>query len=196
MDAQHRPSQDVSGLLQAWGRGNVDARDQLLPLVYQELRRRAAAYQRRERGGHTLQPTALVHEAYLRLVKQDRIAWQNRAQFCGVAAQMMGRILVDRARGRRMAKRSGRWARLTFDEAVALRQAPEVDLLDLDHALTELATFDARKSQVAELRFFGGLSLEETGHVLGVSVATVEREWQAARGWLHARLTRTPHHDA
>jgi RNA polymerase sigma factor (TIGR02999 family) len=196
MDTQHEPAQDVSGLLQAWGRGNVDARDQLLPLVYQELRRRAAAYLRRERLGHTLQPTALVHEAYLRLVKQDRIAWQNRAQFFGVAAQMMRRILVDRARGRRMAKRSGRWARVTFDEAVALRQAPEVDLLDLDYALTELATFDARKSQVAELRFFGGLSLAETGHVLGISVATVEREWQAARAWLHARLTRTPHHDA
>jgi RNA polymerase sigma factor (TIGR02999 family) len=195
MDAQHDPGQDVSGLLQAWGRGHVAARDQLLALVYQELRQRAAAYLRRERVGHTLQPTALVHEAYLRLVKQDRMAWQNRAQFFGVAAQMMRRILVDRARARRMAKRSGRWARVTFDEAVALRQAPEVDLLDLDHALTELATFDTRKSQIAELRFFGGLSLEETGHVLGVSVATAEREWQAARAWLHARLTRTPHHD-
>jgi hypothetical protein len=126
MDAQHGPGQDVSGL-QAWGRGNVDTRDQLLPLVYQELRRRAAAYLRRERVGHTLQPTALVHEAYLRLVKQDRIAWQNRAQFFGVAAQMMRRILVDRARARRMAKRSGRWTRVMFDEAVALRQAPEVD---------------------------------------------------------------------
>jgi RNA polymerase sigma-70 factor (ECF subfamily) len=196
MDAQHGPGQDVSGLLQAWGRGNVDARDQLLPLVYHELRRRAAAYLRRERVGHTLQPTALVHEAYLRFVKQDRIAWQNGAQFFGVAAQTMRRILVDRARARRMAKRSGRWVRVTFDEAAVLRQAPEVDLLDLDYALAELATFDVRKSQVAELRFFGGLSLEETGHVLGISVATVEREWQAARAWLHARLTRTPHHDA
>jgi RNA polymerase sigma factor (TIGR02999 family) len=196
MDAQHGPGQDVSGLLQAWGRGNVHARDQLFPLVYQELRRRAVAYLRRERVGHTLQPTALVHEACLRLVKQDRMAWQNRAQFFGVAAQMIRRILVDRARGRKMAKRSWRWARVTFDEAVALRPAPEVDLLDLDHALSELATFDARKSQIAELRFFGGLSLEETGHVLGISVATVEREWQAARAWLHARLTRTPHHDA
>jgi RNA polymerase sigma-70 factor (ECF subfamily) len=196
MDAQHGPGQDVSGLLQAWGRGNVDARDQLLPLVYHELRRRAAAYLRRERVGHTLQPTALVHEAYLRFVKQDRIAWQNGAQFFGVAAQTMRRILVDRARARRMAKRSGRWVRVTFDEAAVLRQAPEVDLLDLDYALAELATFDVRKSQVAELRFFGGLSLEETGHVLGVSVATVEREWQAARAWLHARLTRTPHYDS
>jgi RNA polymerase sigma-70 factor (ECF subfamily) len=113
-----------------------------------------------------------------------------------VAAQMMRRILVDRARARKMAKRSGRWARITFDEAVALRRAPDVDLLDLDHALTRLATFDPRKSRVAELRFFGGLSLDETGHVLGLSVATVEREWQAARAWLHARLTGAPHVDA
>lgn len=196
MANQDRPSQDVSGLLQAWGRGDVEARDQLLPLVYGELRGRAAAYLRQERVGHTLQPTALVHETYLRLVKQDRMTWQNRAQFLGVAAQMMRRILVDRARARKMMKRSGRWARVTFDEAVALRQAPDVDLLDLDHALRELATFDPRKSQVAELRFFGGLSLAEAGHVLGLSVATVEREWQAARAWLYAHLTRAPHVDA
>ena len=186
----------MSGLLQAWGRGDVEARDQLLPLVYQELHRRAAAHLRRERVGHTLQPTALVHEAYLRLVKQDRMAWQNRAQFLGVAAQMMRRILVDRARARKMAKRSGRWARVTLDDAVGLRQAPDVELLDLDHALTALATFDPRKSQVAELRFFGGLSLQETGHVLDLSVATVEREWQAARAWLYARLTGARHDDA
>ena len=136
-----------------------------------------------------MQPTALVHEVYLRLVKQDRAAWQNRAQFFGVASQMMRRILVDRARARNRAKRSGRWARVTLDEEVAQSQAREVDVLDLDRALSELATFDARKSQVAELRFFGGLSLEETGHVLGLSVATLEREWQAARAWLYARLT-------
>jgi RNA polymerase sigma factor (TIGR02999 family) len=192
-----KPDRDVSGLLQAWGRGDVEARDRLVPLVYQELRRRAAAYLRRERIGHTLQPTALVHEAYLRLVKQDHAAWQNRAQFFGVASQMMRRILVDRARGRKMAKHSGRWARVTLDEAVARRQPREVDLLDLDDALTELATFDPRKSQVAEMRFFGGLSLEETGHALGISLATVEREWQAARAWLYARLTKRPgRHDA
>ena len=196
MDAKHTPDADVTGLLQAWGRGEVEARDRLLPVVYQELRRRAAAYMRRERVGHTLQPTALVHEAYLRLVKQDHAAWQNRAQFYGVAAQMMRRILVDRARARKMAKRSGQWARVTLDEGVAQRQAREVDLLDLDRALNELATFDARKSQVAELRFFGGLSLEEAGHVLGLSVATMEREWQTARAWLYARLTAAPRHDA
>jgi RNA polymerase sigma factor (TIGR02999 family) len=162
-----------------------------MEVVYQELRRRAAAYLRRERAGHTLQPTALVHEAYLRLVDQHATAWQNRAQFFGIASQMMRRILVDRARARKTAKRSGRWARVTLDESVAEHPSRDVDLLDLDAALADLATFDARKSQVAELRFFGGLTLEETGHVLGLSVATVEREWQVARAWLYARLTDT-----
>ena len=194
MDGKQRPDADVTGLLQAWGRGEVEARDRLLTVVYQELRRRAAAYMRRERAGHTLQPTALVHEAYLRLVKQDA-PWQNRAQFFCVAGQMMRRILVDRARARRMNKRSGRWARITLDEGVAQAQAREVDVLDLDRALSELATFDARKSQVAELRFFGGLSLAETGQVLDISVATAEREWQATRAWLHARLTGPARHD-
>ena len=189
MDAKQDRDADVSGLLLAWRGGDVEARDRLLTVVYQELRRRAAAHLRRERVGHTLQPTALVHEAYLRLVKQDRAAWQNRAQFFGVASQMMRRILVDRARARNMAKRSGRWARVTLEDEVAQSQPREVDVLDLDRALGELATFDARKSQIAELRFFGGLSLEEAGHVLGLSVATLEREWQAARAWLYARLT-------
>jgi RNA polymerase sigma factor (TIGR02999 family) len=138
----------------------------------------------------------LVHEAYLRLVKQDRTAWQNRAQFLGVAAQMMRRILVDRARARDMAKRSGRWGRVTMVEELAQGQPREIALLDLDRALSELAAFDARKSQLAELRFFGGLTLEEAGHVLDLSVATVEREWQATRAWLYTRLTAAPHHDA
>ena len=179
---------DVSGLLRAWARGDNAARDRLLTVVYEELRRRAAAHLRRERTGHTLQPTALVHEAYLRLVKQDHAEWQNRAQFFGVASQMMRRILVDRARARNMAKRSGRWARVTLDQETAYSQAQTVDVLDLDTALRELATFDPRKSRIAELRFFGGLSLAETGDVCGVSVATVERDWQAARAWLYARL--------
>jgi RNA polymerase sigma factor (TIGR02999 family) len=159
-----------------------------MEVVYQELRRRAAAYLRRERAGHTLQPTALVHEAYLRLVDQNAVAWRNRAQFFGVASQIMRRILVDRARARKTAKRSGQWARVTLDESLAEHQPREVDVLDLDAALTDLAIFDARKSQVAELRFFGGLTLEETGHVLALSVATVEREWKVARAWLYARL--------
>jgi RNA polymerase sigma factor (TIGR02999 family) len=181
---------DVSALLAAWGRGDLAARDRLMPLVYEELRRRARAYLRRERVGHTLQPTALVHETYLRLTKQERIAWQNRAQFYGIAAQIMRRILVDHARAHRMAKRSGRWVRISLTEFDPLSQVQDVDVLDLHAALKELAGFDSRKSQVAELRFFGGLSLAETGHVLGISIATVEREWQAARAWLYSRLKR------
>ena len=136
MDPRPPPGADVTGLLQAWRRGDNDARDRLLSVVYQELRRRAAAHLRRERVGQTLQPTALVHEVYLLLVKQDRTAWQNRGQFFGVAAQMMRRILVDRARARNMAKRSGRWARVTLDEEIAQGQAGAVDVLDLDCALT------------------------------------------------------------
>ena len=187
---------DLSGLLQAWGQGDIGARDRLVPLVYQELRRRAAAYLRRERAGHTLQPTALVHEAFLRLVKQDHAAWQNRSQFFGVASQMMRRILVDRARTRKGTRRSGQWVRIPMDEVHASRPSLDVDLLDLDDALTELAGFDPRKSQVAELRFFSGLTLQESADVLGISIATVEREWQTARAWLYARLTRGPRHDA
>jgi RNA polymerase sigma factor (TIGR02999 family) len=180
---------DVSGLLEAWSHGDEEARDRLLTVVYQELRQCAAAHLRRERVGETLQPTALVHEAYLRLVKQDRTAWQNRGQFFGVASQMMRRILVDRARARNMRKRSGQWARVALDEGAMLEQAYQVDVLDLDRALIELAAFDSRKSQIAELRFFGGLSLEEVGNALGLSVATVERDWQTARVWLYTRLS-------
>ena len=180
---------DVTGLLLAWGNGDAEARDRLMAAVYQDLKRRAASQLRRERAGHTLQPTALVHETYLRLVKQDRMAWQNRAQFFGVASQMLRRILVDRARARNRTRRSGAWTRVVLAQDPARAQGRDVDVLDLDRALSELATFDARKSQIAEQRFFGGLSLEETGYVLDLSVATVEREWQAARAWLHARLT-------
>ena len=167
-----------------------------MPLVYQELRRRAAAYLRRERRGHTLQPTALVHEAYLKLVDQKRAVWQNRAQFFGVASQMMRRLLVDRARARRMAKRSGQWARVTLDDAQRATPPVDVDVLDLDAALTRLSAFDPRKSQLAELRFFSGLSLEEAGQVLGISIATAERDWQAARAWLFKELGGDKRHDA
>lgn len=188
MGGESEPDAHITALLQAWGRGDADAGDRLMPLVYGELRRRAASYLRKERVGDTLQPTALVHEVYLRLVAQDRANWQNRAQFLGVAAQMMRRILVDRARARGMAKRSGRWERVTLDEGLAIGEARAVVLLDIDRALTELAALDARKSRIAELRVFGGLTLEEAGHALQLSVATVEREWQAARAWLNARL--------
>jgi RNA polymerase sigma factor (TIGR02999 family) len=190
MDRRARADSDVTGLLQAWGRGEVEARDRLVAVVYEELRRRAAIYVRRERAGHVLQPTALVHEAYLRLASQDRTAWQNRDQFFGIASQMMRRVLVDAARARGMGKRSGQWTRVTLDEAAAQQSPSTVDVLDLDRALDELAAFDARKSQVAEQRFFGGMSLEESAGLLGISVATAERDWQAARAWLHARLSR------
>ena len=179
---------DVTRLLQAWSEGDASARDRLIPLVYGELRRRAAAHLRRESRHNTLQPTALVHEAYLRLVDQRRAAWQNRAQFFAVASQMMRRILVDRARARKRAKREGRWARVTLDEAVMLERPRDVDVLDLDMALTHLSEFDERKSRIAELRFFAGLTLEETGEALGLSVATVERDWRAARAWLFKTL--------
>ena len=183
------PPKDITALLHAWAGGDAGALEQLLPLVYADLRRRAAAYMRRERRNHTLEPTALVHEAYLKLVDQRRAEWQNRGQFFGVASQMMRRILVDRARARGMAKRSGRWARVTLDEGARTASPVAVDVLDLDAALTRLAAFDSRKCQLAELRFFGGLSLEEAGEALGISVATAERDWQAARAWLLKELS-------
>ncbi len=181
----------VTGLLRAWGEGDTKAGDRLMPLVYAELRKRAAAYLRRERPGHTLQPTALVHEAYLRMAGQDRAAWKNRAQFFGVAACMMRRILVDHARALNMAKRAGRLINVELQDDHAVVAAPGIDVLALDEALTRLAAFDARKTAVAELRFFSGLSVEETAQVLGVSVATVEREWQVARAWLYSALKGT-----
>ena len=186
---------DVTTLLRAWGDGDVAARDRLVTLVYAELHRRAAAYLRRERRDHTLQPTALVNEVYLRLVDQRRAVWQNRAQFFAIAAQMMRRILVDHARGGHMAKRSGRWARVTLNDAIGELRGPAAEILDLDAALRRLSEFDPRKSQIAELRFFGGLSLQETSHVLGLSVATVERDWQAARAWLYAAIAGTTRRD-
>jgi RNA polymerase sigma factor (TIGR02999 family) len=183
---------EVTDLLHAWRDGDLGARDRLMPLVYQELRRRAAAYLRRETPNHTLQPTALVHEAYLRLVDQRQAAGSNRAHFFALASQMMRRILVDRARARRRAKRAGGWTQVALDDATAVAPETDVNVLDLDDALTRLAAFDARKSRIAELRFFAGLSVDETGEVLGVSRATVERDWQAARAWLYKELQPPP----
>lgn len=188
-------NQDVTALLRAWSEGDLAARDRLIPLVYHELRRRAAAQLRRERRGYTLQPTALVHEAYLRLVDQ-RAPWQNRGQFFGIASEIMRRVLVDRARAHRMAKRSGRWARVTLDHDINAQHQPDVDVLDLDRALSELAAFDKRKSEIAQLRFFGGLTLQETADVFGLSIATVERDWQTARAWLFKALSGRPADDA
>jgi RNA polymerase sigma factor (TIGR02999 family) len=182
-------SRDVTGLLRAWGAGDLAARDELVDVVHQELRRRAAARLRHEAPGHLLQPTALVHEVYLRLIGDHPTSWQNRTHFLAVASEIMRHILVDHARRRKMAKRSGGWTRVTLDERIARRDPREVDLLDLDAALSELADLDARKSQVAELRFFGGLSLEDIARAQGVSRATVERDWRTARAWLYRRVT-------
>ena len=184
------PKGDVTELLHAWNSGDLEARDRATALVYGELRRRAAVHLRRERGEHMLQPTALVHEAYIRLVDQRRAVWQNRAQFLAVLSRMMRRVLVDHARARLTAKRSGRWPRVSVaDVDEAGGSALSIDLLDLDLALDRLAAFDARKSRVAELRFFAGLSLDEMGEVLDVSPKTVERDWQMARAWLFKALT-------
>jgi RNA polymerase sigma factor (TIGR02999 family) len=187
---------DVTRLLHAWGAGDLEARERVLVLVYGELRRRAAAQLRRERPGHTLQPTALVHEAYIRLVDQRRAAWQNRAQFLAVASQVMRRILVDGARARRAGKRGAGGIHVPLDDALPVPvPALDIDVLDLDAALERLSALDQRKGQIAELRFFGGLSLEETGHVLQVSEKTVERDWQAARAWLFRELSARPARD-
>ena len=163
----------VSGLLRAWGGGDLNAREKLMPLVYEELRRRAAAYLRRERADHTLQPTALVNEAYLRLVGQERVVWQNRAHFYGVAAQMMRRILVDHARGNRRGKRFGAAVRVELDERVGTAEPPDCELLLLDDALNELAAIDPQQAQIVELRYFGGLTEVEVANVLTVSRSTV-----------------------
>jgi len=186
------PSHSTSRLLRAWGRGDLQARDDLLPLVYRELRRQAAGYLRHERADHTLQPTALVHEAYLRLAGQERIAWQNRAQFFGVAAQMMRRILVDHARGRRAAKRPGAAIKVAFDERAGAIQPRDCELLALDEALNELTTIDPRLGRIVELRYFGGLSEQEVANVLATSRSTITREWQTARTWLYRRMTPRP----
>ena len=180
---------ELTALLHAWNEGDLDAREQVMTLVYEELRRRAVTHMRRERQGHLLQPTALVHEAYLRLVDQRQTAWRSRAQFLAVAAEIMRRILVDWARAHRTSKRSGQWSRVSLDPVAAAGRPYDVDLLDLDTALTKLAALDARKSRIAELRFFAGLSLEEAGHVLQVSPRTIERDWEAARAWLFKTLT-------
>ena len=182
-------SADVTALLRAWAGGQPGAGDELVPIIYQHLRRRAAAYLRDERRNHTLQPTALVNEAYLRLVDQHDVLWQNRAQFFGLASQMMRRILVDHARRRNMHKRSGQWLRVSLDDHARPATAADFDVLALDELLIRLAAFDARKSRIVEMRYFGGLSLEETAGVLDIAPRTVEREWRAARAWLHSQLT-------
>lgn len=179
----------VTALLQAWGNGDLEARDRLIPLVYGELRRRAAHYLRRERPGHTLQPTALVHEAYFRLAGQERTAWTGRAQFLAVASQVMRRILVDHARSKRAGKRWGHRIQVPLEEGAATSPPREIDLILLDESLDALASLSPGQARLVELRYFGGLTTEEAAGVLGVSHATVERRWNLARAWLFRRVT-------
>jgi RNA polymerase sigma factor (TIGR02999 family) len=181
--------QELTQLLFNWSEGDAGALDKLMPIVYDELRRLASNYLRREHPGHTLQPTALVNEAYLRLVDQRQAKWQNRAQFLGVAAQLMRRILVDHARQRDAAKRGGADRQsLSLTDADSIAGKPDADLLAVHDALNELAVMDPQQSRIVELRFFGGLSIEETAEVLGVGHATVERDWKLARAWLRREL--------
>jgi RNA polymerase sigma-70 factor, ECF subfamily len=190
-DARLPMAQDAgaSDLLRAWAAGDLGARDALVQVVYQELRRRAGAYLRRERADHTLQPTALVHETFVRLLAQERVAWQNRAHFFGLAAQMMRRILVDHARQHQAAKRPGAAFRVSLHDGMAAQVPPHCELLLLDEALDELARLDARQARIVELKYFAGMSEQEVAAALSLSRATVTREWQAVRAWLFRRMT-------
>jgi RNA polymerase sigma factor (TIGR02999 family) len=183
------PAPRVTDLLQAWGGGDTAALDRLIPIVYEELRRQAERLLRTESPGHTLQTTALVHEAYLRLVDQHQAHWQNRSQFFGVAAQLMRRILVDHARARGAAKRGGSAVQVKLDETAIATSGSDVDLLALDYALTKLSQLDPLQARVVELRYFTGLGIEETAEALRVSPATVKREWAMARAWLKRELS-------
>ena len=181
---------DITELLLAWQSGDQHALASLTPLVYDELHRLAGIYMSRERAGHPLQATALVNEAYLKLTDSSRVRWQNRSHFLAVAAQLMRRILVDFARDRRSQKRGHEWQQVTLHEGMILGGEPNVDLIALDEALRRLGAIDPRKVQVVEMRFFGGLSLDETSEVIGVSVDTISRDWNAAKAWLRRELTR------
>jgi RNA polymerase sigma factor (TIGR02999 family) len=188
--AHELPSQ-VTKLLQGWRAGEPSASDALLPLVYDELRRLAHYQLRNERPQHTLQSTALVNEAYLRLVGQNLPKWESRTHFFAIAAQLMRQILVDYARRHRASKRGSGVCALALDDAVALPQRNNIDVVALDDALTALAEIDPRQSRVVELRFFAGLSLDETADVMGIATATVQRDWTAARAWLHREISRS-----
>jgi RNA polymerase sigma-70 factor (ECF subfamily) len=183
------PPQEVTQLLVDWGNGNQAALDRLMPLVYTELRQLAHRYMRRERPGHTMQTTALIHEAYLRLVDQNQVRWQHQAHFFGIAARLMRQILIEHARSHTRAKRGGGVGTISLDEAAIVSQARATELLALDDALERLATIDPRKSQVVELRFFGGLSVEEAAQVLNIAPNTVLRDWRMAKAWLRREIS-------
>jgi RNA polymerase sigma factor (TIGR02999 family) len=184
------PQANVTQLLLQWGHGDRAALDALTPLVYDELRKLAARYLRRERPGHTLESTALVHEAYMRLIDQRNVHWQNRNQFFGLASELIRRILVDHARSRMAAKRGGVHVQLSLDEAIAAPEEKDLDLVALDDALVALATVDQQQSRIVELRYFGGLTIEQTAEVLQISPATVKRDWTVAKVWLKREMTR------
>jgi RNA polymerase sigma factor (TIGR02999 family) len=186
-----RASGDVTRLLQEWSNGQEQALDRLLPQIHQELRKLAASYMRKERPDHTLQPTALVNEAFLKLIDQRAVKWQNRAHFFGIAAQAMRRILVDHARAHTASKRGDGVRTVPLDDAVVIGGTVNIDVLALDEALTRLAAIDPQQSRVVELRFFGGLTMEETAEVMHISPATVGREWKMAKAWLFAEIGRT-----
>ena len=180
---------EITELLLEWSNGDQSALERLTPLVYDELRRLARRYMVHERAGHTLQTTALAHEAYVRLIDQSRVQWRNRAHFFAIAAQLMRRILVDYARRRRYAKRGGERQKISLEPAAVVSQEITADLVALDDALKSLADIDSRRSRVVELRFFGGLSVKETAEVLSVSVETVMRDWNLARAWLYREMS-------
>jgi RNA polymerase sigma factor (TIGR02999 family) len=183
------PPEEMTRLLLDWSKGDQAALDKLLPLVNAELRQLARRYMRRESPGHTLQTSALVNEAYLRLIDQKHVQWQNRAHFFGIAAQLMRRILIDHARKAHYAKRGGGAIKVSLDEAAAVTEARAAELVAVDEALEKLTAMDARKGRIVELRFFGGLTEEETAEVMGISLPTVQREWRAAKAWLRRMLT-------
>lgn len=183
------PSQEITRLLVAWGEGDKHALDRLMPFVYEELKRLARSYMRNQRKGHTLQTTALVNEAYLRLVNSDGVKWQDRSHFYAISANVMRRILVDFARARQSRKRGGDQLRVTFDEGLQRGDGRGTDLLALDEALGRLSGLDERQSKVVELKYFGGLTEDEAAHVLGISARTVRREWSVARAWLYRELS-------
>jgi len=189
-DEAVRPN--ITEMLRQWSGGKMEVMDDLLPLIYDELRRRAAAYLRRERPNHTLQPTALVHEAYLRLIDQRQDNWASRDHFFAIAAQAMRRILVDHARGRHRQKRGGSNEDLPLEDALlAAADEASVDLIALDEAMKRLAKLDPQQERIVELRYFGGLSLDEAANALSISRATAARDWQVAKAWLHREMTRT-----
>lgn len=189
-------AQDVTQLLLAWGNGEQAAFDQLMPLVYEELRKQAKRYMRQQRPGHTLQTTALVNEAYLQLIRSDQVRWQNRAHFFAISAQLMRRILVDSARARQNLKRGGAAQRITLDDTLQIVDGRRMELVALDDALSTLAKLNERQSRIVELRYFGGLSEEEVAEVLQISARTVRRDWSLARVWLYRELNRNESHDA